>query len=76
MTKNKKTQKEVITSDAPKDKSNAFRGIIGVGLFLSVLSIGYSTTVIAMGTDGWIPLVMVAPQTLLAVAIAVWKFSK
>lgn len=77
MTKNKqnKTNDKTETKEA-KGFGGNLRGIIGIVLLLGVLSIGYSTTVIVMGTDGWIPIVMVVPQSVLAVAIAAWKFSK
>lgn len=77
MTKNKqnKTNDKTEAKEA-KGFGGNLRGIIGIVLLLGVLSIGYSTTVIVMGTDGWIPIVMVVPQSVLAVAIAAWKFSK
>jgi hypothetical protein len=78
MTKNqnKEGQPSKTNKTASTKVGGRFSGIIGVALLLGVLSIGYSTTVIVMGTNGWIPLVMVGPQAVLAVAIAAWKFSK
>lgn len=63
-------------ADKPK-KSNkkAKKGIIGVLQLLAVASIAYSTTVIIIGTEGYIPMVLVAPQAILATAIAIKKFS-
>lgn len=59
-----------------KQIGNALHSIIGVLLALSVISIGYSTTVILMGTEGIAPIVMVIPQVGLALAIVIWKFCK
>lgn len=64
--------------EKPKTKKNSqFKSaIIGVGLLLSVISITYSTAVIALGTEGFTPLIMVAPQAILALGIAIKQFTK
>lgn len=66
------------TVEKPKNKQNSpFKSaIIGVGLLLSVISITYSTTVIALGTEGFVPLIMIAPQAVLALGIAIKQFTK
>lgn len=50
--------------------------IMGVLLLFAVASIAYSTTVITLGTDGVIPMILVAPQAVLAVTVAITKFAK
>lgn len=73
----KKLQKAVELKDSkPKKKSNIKQSIIGVMLLIVVASIAYSTTVIAMGTKGIVPLVMVVPQAVFAVIVLVKQFIK
>lgn len=60
----------------PKPKKNFKNGIMGIMQLFAVASIAYSTVVIAIGTEGITPLVMVAPQAILAVCIAINKFAK
>ena len=71
MTKTK-TNDEIKKSRNPITKNN----IMGIVLLLGVLSIGYSTTYIVLGTEGLAPLICVAPQVLLAALIAGYKFCK
>lgn len=68
----------VATAEKPKNKQNSpFKSvIIGVGLLLAIISITYSTAVIALGTEGFTPLIMVAPQAILALSIAIKQFTK
>lgn len=66
--------KEAKTSK--KSNKNYKSGTIGIMLLFAVASIAYSTVVIAIGTEGIVPLIMVAPQALLGTAILVKKFSK
>ncbi len=69
MAKDNKTNK---SSKSKKLQSN----IIGLLLLLAVASIGYSTTVIIMGTTGIVPVIMIVPQAILGVLILIWKFTK
>lgn len=69
MAKDNKTNK---SSKSKKFQSN----IIGLLLLLAVASIGYSTTVIIMGTAGIVPVIMIVPQAILGVLILIWKFTK
>ncbi len=69
MAKDNKTNK---SSKSKKFQSN----IIGLLLLLAVASIGYSTTVIIMGTTGIVPVIMIVPQAILGVLILIWKFTK
>ena len=57
-------------------KERSFSGIIGLLQLFVIASIAYSTAVIAMGTEGYIPLALVAPQTLWAVCTLVARFTK
>lgn len=53
--------------------------IVGVFILLTIISIIYSTAVVAMGTDGLLPKLMVAPQALfvgLVLLIACVKLSQ
>lgn len=74
MAKEKNNTTEVKTPK--KSKYNYKNGIMGIMQLFAVASIAYSTVVIAIGTEGIIPLVMVAPQAILAVVIAINKFTK
>lgn len=61
----------------PKEKKpfNA-NGIMGVLQLFVIASIVYSTAVIAMGTEGYIPLALVAPQAIYVVVVLIKRFSK
>lgn len=75
----KKLQKAIEVKDAPKAKKNkkpVMQSIIGVLLLFVVASIAYSTTVIVMGTEGYIPLLLVAPQSIFAVIVLIKQFTK
>lgn len=63
---------------APKKLNNKKPNvIIGVGLLLVVISIAYSTTIIAMGTGTeLLPKVLILPQVVLACIILVRQFIK
>lgn len=74
MAKNNKQNKEVKTPK--KSNGRVKNSIMGVLLLFAVASIAYSTVVIAIGTEGYIPLILVAPQAVLAVVIAINKFAK
>lgn len=74
MPKKDKTNDKVQTPQ--KSKKNYKNGIMGIMQLFAVASIAYSTIVIVIGTDGILPLVMVAPQALLGVIIAINKFVK
>lgn len=74
MAKEKNNTTEVKTPK--KSKAVSKNAIIGIMQLFAVASIAYSTVVIALGTEGVLPLVLVAPQAILAVAIAINKFSK
>jgi hypothetical protein len=51
-------------------------GIYGIMVLFVLTSITYSTYMVAVGTDGFIPKVMLIPQALFAGWIAVYKFHK
>jgi len=69
-----KNTKTTEAKTVKKSKQNI--SIIGTMQLFAVASIAYSTVVIAIGTEGYIPLVLVAPQAVLAVTIAITKFAK
>lgn len=73
---NKNNNKTTEVKASKKSNKNTKSAIIGIMLLFAVASIAYSTVVIAIGTEGYIPLVMVAPQAILAVVILVNKFVK
>ena len=71
-----KNTKTTEAKTVKKSKQNIKNSIIGTMQLFAVASIAYSTVVIAIGTEGYIPLVLVAPQAVLAVTIAITKFAK
>jgi hypothetical protein len=75
MAKQKQT-KEAEIKTSKKSKNNSKSVIIGILQLFAVASITYSTVVIAIGTEGYIPLVMVAPQAILALVLLINKFIK
>lgn len=72
MTKQDKTTNK----SKPSKKQRSFNGIIGLLQLFVVASVAYSTAVIVMGTEGYIPWALVAPQALWAVCVLVKRFSK
>lgn len=74
--KSKNTTKKAQVEAPKKPSKNYKNSIMGIMQLFAVASIAYSTIVIAIGTEGYIPLVMVAPQAILAVVIAINKFAK
>lgn len=71
-----KTNKKDTKVKAPKKPKNYKNSIMGIMQLFAVASIAYSTIVIAIGTEGVVPLILVAPQAILAVCIAINKFAK
>lgn len=74
----KKLQEAIkLPENKKKTKSHKVSDIIvGVLLLFVVASIGYSTTVILMGTEGYIPAVLIAPQAVFAVIVLIKQFTK
>ena len=50
--------------------------IIGVLLFVAVMSIAFSSYVVWVSTDGLLPKVLLLPQIFLAALICAWKFTR
>jgi hypothetical protein len=50
-------------------------GIFGILSLFVLVSIAYSTYMVAVGTDGVAPKVMLVPQALFAACLAIYKFS-
>lgn len=59
-----------------KQKRTAKTAIMGVMMLLVIASIAYSTAIIVLGTEGYIPLIMVAPQAAFAVVALIMRFTK
>lgn len=69
-------KKHESTGNQPARQCLPLHGAFGImGLFV-VASIAYSTYVIIAGTDGYVPIAMVAPQATFAAWLAVYKFGK
>jgi len=70
-------QDKTTNTKAPKiKKARNYNGIIGVLLLFVVASIAYTTTVIAMGTEGYVPLILAAPQAIFGVVVLFKQFTK
>lgn len=69
-------EKVAAKKSAKNKRSSIVAAIMGIGMLLSVISIAYSTTTIVLGTEGYVPLVMIAPQATLALAILTKRFTK
>lgn len=59
----------------PKKQRN-FNGVVGILLLFVVASIAYSTYVVALGTEGYIPKVMLLPQAAWVVVELIKRFTK
>lgn len=77
MSKENKLQKAIKLEDKPKKskKNNLKQGTIGVLELFVVASAIYAIAVIAMGTEGYIPLVMVVPLALWVVFTLLKRFT-
>ncbi len=77
MSKENKIQKAIKLEDKPKKSktSNLKQSTIGVLLLFVVASIAYSTAVIAMGTEGYLPLILCVPQAVFAVVVLIQRFT-
>lgn len=51
-------------------------GIFGILMLFVIASIAYSTYMVALGTQGLVPKIMLVPQVTFAVIVALYKFSK
>lgn len=75
-TKNSNVEQEKAVKREPRFNWNDTKfAIIGIMTLLAVVSIGYSTVIIVLGTDGYSSKVMLVPQALLGVWILVKKFA-
>lgn len=75
MSKENKLQKAIKLEDKKSKKNKAGRNIMGVLQLFVVASIAYSTTVIAMGTEGYLPVALTVPQAVYAVIVLIKRFS-
>ncbi len=63
------------TKNNNQNKTNKLNGTIeGMAMLIVIASISYSTAVIALGTEGIVPLIMVAPQALFGLFVLAKKF--
>ena len=71
----KQTSKSEVKTTSKK--ANSFNvGIIGLSMLFVIASIAYTTTVIWLGTEGYISKVLTAPQVIFAVTVLVKRFTK
>lgn len=76
-TKNEETTGELAPSTSDNSsKSNNNSVIMGICELLVVASIAYMTSVIAMGTEGYIPTALAAPAAIFAASRLYMKFTK
>ena len=71
--KAKKTKEA--TAAAAKKHCLPLSGIWGILVLFVVASISYTSYVVIAGTQGLVPKLMVIPQALFAIIIALYKFS-
>lgn len=71
------TKSKEATTDAKTDKHCLpMNGVYGILMLFVFGSIAYSTYIVAMGVEGYIPKLMLVPQALFALIVAIYKFSK
>lgn len=73
MSKDKKTTKEVGEAK-PSKATSKYDSMIGILQVFVVVSIAYSTYIVALGTEGYIPKAMLIPQALYAAILVICKF--
>lgn len=71
----KKKAKKLTKAQKKEIKEHRLRVIMGIGLLLVVVSIGYSITVILTLVDSWVALIVLAPQIAFAVITTFKAFS-
>lgn len=72
----KKSAKKLTKAQKKENKEHRLRVIMGIGLLLVVVSIGYSTTVILTLVDSIVALLVLTPQIAFAVITIFKAFSK
>lgn len=84
----KKNTKEIegVSTDAPEKKAvkktsknkvdTTIAVIIGIGNLLVIFSIAYSAAVIVLGTEGIVPLILIAPMVIFALVKTFKQFIK
>jgi hypothetical protein len=68
--------KEAPVKSTKRARNNIWSGIMGIGMGLVIVSIIYSSTVIFLGTDGIVPLIMIAPQVAFVAVVGCIAFYK
>jgi hypothetical protein len=69
---NKKAKEEAKVKAAKGPRN--FDGILGLLQVFVVVSIAYSTYIVALGTEGYTPKIMLIPQALYASILVIRKF--
>jgi len=59
-----------------KQTSSAKTGILGISMLFVIASIAYTTTVIWLGTEGYVSKALTAPQVIFALIVLVKRFTK
>ena len=75
----KKTSEKQGNESVKSEKSTekkSYNVIIGICMFLTVLSIAYSSWIIITGIDSLIPKIFIAPQALFAIVYSYIQFIK
>jgi hypothetical protein len=67
-------KKEQKTKNNKKPRN--FKPVIGLAELVVVASIAFSTTVVILGTDGFVTAGLVAPQALWAVVTLIKRFAR
>lgn len=75
MSKSNKTKKVPETEKVQSKQCLPLHGVFGVLSLFVVGSIAYSTYMVAMGTQGMVPKIMLIPQVTFATLLALYKFA-
>ena len=67
--------KQTKTNISSKKSYNIKSNTVGILQLFVIASISYSTYVVALGVDGWIPKLMLVPQVLWAAMLLLQKFT-
>lgn len=72
----RKKAKKTTKAERLEIRKQKIRGIIGIGLLLTVVSIVYSTYMVNLFVDGTEMIVALAPQVIFATLISIYAFYK
>ncbi len=74
--KTKETKKEKTTPVVQSKQCLPLHSGYGILMLFVIASIAYSTYMVALGTQGIVPKVMLVPQVSFSIIVALYKFSK